>query len=84
MAQILFPWIPPWQADWKPYALKGGYENLFFVAWVFSDLETYTAIARNWVIKSMLDIDGNLVMGNIVLKHKIMPPGALGLLSLCS
>lgn len=45
-AQILFPWMPPWQADWKPYALKGGYENLFFVAWVFSDLEMYTAIAR--------------------------------------
>ena len=61
MAQILFPWIPPWQADWKPYALKAGYENLFFVAWVFSDVETYTAIARNWVMKSTLDIDGNLL-----------------------
>ena len=79
MAQLLLPWITPWQADWKPYALKGGYENLFFVAWVFSDLETYTAIARNWVMKSTLDIDGNLVMGSDVLKHKIMPPGALGL-----
>ena len=81
MAQLLFPWIKPWQADWKPYALKGGYENLFFVAWVFSDLETYTAIARNWVIKSTLDTDGNLVMGTNVLEHKIMHPGALSLLS---
>ena len=79
MAHLLLPWITPWQADWKPHALKGGYENLFFVAWVFSDLETYTAIARNWVMKSTLDIDGNLVMGTHVLKHKIMPPGALGL-----
>ena len=79
MAQILFPWISPWLADWKPYALKAGYENLFFVAWVFSDLETYTAIARNWVMKSTLDSDGHLVMGTTVLKLKIMPPGALGL-----
>ena len=49
------------------------------MAWVFSDLETYTAVARNCVMKSTLDIDGNLVMGTIVLKHKVMPPGALGL-----
>ena len=81
MAQLLIPWITPWQVDWKTYALKEGYENLFFVAWVFSDLETYTAIARNWVMRSTLDTDGNLVMGTNVFETKIMPPGALGLLS---
>ena len=79
MAQLLLPWITPWQADWKPHALKEGYENMLSVAWVFSDLETYTAFARNWVMKSTLDFDGNLVMGTDALKNKIMPPGALGL-----
>ena len=98
MAHLLLPWIAPWladwkphalkggyedltlwQADWKPHDLKGGYEDLILVAWIFSDLETYTAIARNWVMRSTLDIDGNLVMGSIVLKHEIMPPGALGM-----
>ena len=78
MAQILLPWIRPWQADWMPHSLKRGYENLLFVAWVFSDLETYNAIARQWVMKSTLDIDGNLVMDTNVLKHKIIPPEALG------
>ena len=81
MAQLLYPWIELWQVDWKPYALKEGYENLFFVAWVFSDRETYTAIALDWALKCTLDVDGNLVMGTSVLKHKVMPPGALGLLS---
>lgn len=80
MTQLLHPWITRWQADWKPYALKEGYENLFFVAWVFSDRETYIAIATNWALKCTLDMDGNLVMGTTVLKHKVMPLGALGLL----
>ena len=81
MAQLFFPWIEVGQADWKPYALEEGYENLFFVAWVFRDRETYIAMAINWTLKCTLDVDGNLVMGTSVLKHMIMPPGALGLLS---
>ena len=81
MAQLLFPWITPWQVDWKPHALEGGYEDLISIAWVFHNLETYTAIVRDWVMSSKLDSDGNLVMGSNVLKHKIMPPGVLGLSS---